>query len=172
MVSRQLFFYLLVRRALVSHGLTERRLADYVASLLADFSAASHRQQVSSFHPCTGNHLVDILADATGSTEEKHFLFRSHMGNLALFATGVFPERVQQQCQELGTPSLTAYEMLGSRCFKIASSLRLAFEFDLQIVYRDLALHFHLIRLALNGLSDSFLSVGAPFIDIRQLLSA
>lgn len=165
-ISPQLYFYVLIRHVLKSTGLNDRRVSDYLASLLETFS---HTARMKS--PAVGNsnpvqYVSDMLIALRNASPQQTFLIRAHVGNYALFITGIFHETVERRRQR-GAPDLGFYEDVGSASFKAVASHQVARTCALSGVYDALADGFHEARLALNRLSDSLLhldSAHAPTI--------
>jgi hypothetical protein len=148
--SASLFFYVLVRHALLEEGLDDRVLADYCAAMLREFGVRSRANQVDHIDDHEHHYLVDILADLSSSTGERHFKVCVHLGNYALWLTGIFPDRIRARRIRRGGPVLSYYESLGQRGFAEASEHRLAEWTGLEHVLAITADHFTGIRRALN----------------------
>ena len=93
-----LVFYLLVRHALLESGVGDRVLADYVATLLVAFGNSRR-----AFRPDDDEaefmHLVDIVAAGDGATGERAFMLRAHLGEFALWLSGLFPDHITARVQ-------------------------------------------------------------------------
>ncbi|MEO8351999.1 MAG: hypothetical protein ABI680_09720 [Chthoniobacteraceae bacterium] len=153
-ISPQLYFYVLTRHVLKQTGLNDRVIADYVASLLENFS---HRARMKS--PANGadgpiQYLSDMLVALRSASPTQAFLIRAHAGNYSLFITGIFHETVQRR-SERGAPDVGFYEKLGRTSFKAAADHAVARSASLSDVFDGLAEGFREIRQALNRLSDT-----------------
>jgi len=173
-ISPFLYFYLLTRRALLENQIDARSVADYVASMLAHFCVASRAQTISSLHENRYEYMVDMMIDSLEASSFEAFLLRSHMGNHALFVTGIFPERVYYKATYgRRAPGFDYYEKMGSSSYRWASRHQYAPKFELENVFDQLADHFQGVRLALNRLSDNYMSLAATSsIDrlLRQMI--
>lgn len=161
-LSAHFYFYLLVRHALRRSGLTERRLADYVASVLAAFAEAERTYARLPGRLQPTEYFVDMLAALQQVDDITRFHLRVHMGNYSLFLSGVFPERIRFRAERKGAPGLSYYEEMGRAHFRAASDHRLARRYELDGVFHLLAERFLQARRALNDLSERLLSLGDP----------
>ena len=159
-VSSHLYFYVLVRHVLRKAGIEDRRVADYVAELLAEFSRLEriHLQLTADFNPL--EYLFEMLAALQQADERTCFLIRAHIGNHSLFLSGVFPERIRHRAEMKGFPDLSYYEGLGRSSYRVASDHRLAQRYELAPVFSTLSECFHETRQALNNLADRLFHLG------------
>ena len=148
--SPSLFFYVLVRHALLAEGLDDRQLADYCAALLREFGIRRRANQVGEVDDHEHHYLVDILSDLEHSTGDRHFRVLVHLGNYSLWLTGIFPDRIEARRHRRGGPGVGYYETLGQRGFAEASEHRLAEWTGLDDVLHTTADHFSEVRKALN----------------------
>ncbi len=159
-VSPFLYFYLLTRHAFLQHGLSERDLADYVASMLAQFSTTRRAHSASHLHDKKYHYLVDLMNDSLQASSFEAFLLRSHIGNYALFMTGIFPDRVYYKATYgRKAPGFDYYEQMGSSSYRWASQHSLAAKFCLTEVLTRLAESFHTVRVALNQMADEHMNL-------------
>jgi hypothetical protein len=106
-------------------GITETRLVDYVASLLVRFL---HCDQIFSLPAPVGKHvfvisqMVKELEQSPAIGPQRRELFR-HVGDFALFWTGIFPEALEHQraCIAKGIEEVTTH---GKRSYFMASTYR------------------------------------------------
>ena len=156
-VSLHFYFYVLVRHALLRESIRDRDVADYVAEVLAEFSQL---QRLSSPKP-DGEGSFDYLHEMMEALERMEsndrFAMQCHIGNFALFQSGIFPGRVRSRVERRAAPGLRFYEELGSAHFRMAGGHWLARRMDLVSVYATLGEAFHVTRLALNHLSEKLL---------------
>ncbi|MGF1657081.1 MAG: hypothetical protein ACFCU3_08900, partial [Verrucomicrobiales bacterium] len=157
LISPFLFFYLLTRKALRGAGIESRSLSDYVGALLSEFSHVRAWQTPGGSETST-LYLSDLLQALQKTQGRQAFLLQAHIGNLALFLSGLFHERVEKRRQR-GAPSLAFYEQLGQRNFALAAQTPYAKECDLHLIYEELADTFPVTRQALNRLSDELLQL-------------
>jgi hypothetical protein len=154
-VSLHLYFYVLVRRVLTQRGIHEREVADYVASLLAEFSQEERRHTLGDGDNEEHHYVADLLVAAERAPSERVFLIHSQVGNFSLFMTGIFPEHVQYRVWRRGAPGISFYEDVGSASFRLASHHALAHRHALREIYQLMAEQFRDVRLSLNRLSDA-----------------
>jgi hypothetical protein len=156
-ISPQFYFYILARLVLKRSGIDDRNLADYVASLLEKFSQI--RQLRSPVQNLETIYLSDLLLALKTASSYQTFLIRAHIGNYALFISGIFYESIESRSQR-GAPSFSFYEDLGRASFHALATHDVARRFELCGLFEKLADHFHQCRLALNCLTDEFVNIG------------
>jgi hypothetical protein len=156
-VSSHFYFYVLVRQVLLRAECDDRELADYVASLLAAFSSTRRARRPLAGVAGAADYLVDMLRAMEEADERTRFALTLHLGNYALYLSGIFPEFIEQRARRRAAPGLAYYEALGSSHFNAAGSHRLAVRYDLAPVLATLATQFTPTRKALNDLSERLL---------------
>lgn len=148
--SPSLFFYVLVRHALLAEGLDDRSLADYCAALLREFGVRRRANQIAPVDDHEHHYLVDLLADLAHADGDRQFRILVHLGNYALWIAGLFPDRIEARRHRRGGPGLDYYEALGQRGFAEAAGHRLAEWTGLAVILHDTADQFTGVRRALN----------------------
>lgn len=159
-VSPGLVFYLLVRHALLESGLDDRTLADYVAALLVEFGREDRAYRIEPGDPDRYYYLVDLLAAAEDSDGQRRFLVRAHLGNYALWLSGIFPDHVVARVHRRGAPGLDYVEAMGASGYRLAADSPVASRHGLDHVYRTAADAFPAVRVALNRIADRYLFPG------------
>lgn len=155
-ISPQLYFYVLIRHVLKETGLNDRTVSDYVASLLENFSQTARMRSPANGDSGPIQYVSDMLIALRDASPAQTFLIRAHVGNYALFITGIFHETVQSRSQR-GGPDVSFYEEVGSASYKAVAGHQVARSASLSATYEQLAAGFREVRLALNRLSDSLL---------------
>ena len=152
--SFPLFAYVVVRHALRRAGETDRVLADYAAAILVHFGLrdAAHRVGASDDEVYTT--LTDLLRDVESGDARRSFLVRAHLGNYALWLSGLFPDWIEHRRQRRGGPDLEYYEEMGAHGYRLAADHRLANEHGLAPLFSHAATRFARLRAALNVVSD------------------
>jgi hypothetical protein len=170
-VSLPLFCYVVVRSALRGAGEDDRALADYVAAILLHFGARGRAERIAESADQTYYTVSALLDEVNGADVRRSFLVRQHLGNYALWLSGLFPDLIEQRRWRRGGPDLEYYEDMGRRGFQLAADHRLAQENGLDKLFREVAEHFPQVRVALNGVSDTLLfpSVSSPERLMRQV---
>ncbi|MFN0178606.1 MAG: hypothetical protein ACKVZ0_07365 [Gemmatimonadales bacterium] len=148
--SPSLFFYVLVRQALLAEGLDDRSLADYYAAMLREFGDRGRAHRPAAADDQEHHYLIDILNDLHHSTGRRLFLVSAHLGNYALWLSGIFPDWIEGRRTRRGGPSLAYYETLGRHGFAQASEHAMASIAGLGPVLAASAEQFPLARRALN----------------------
>ncbi len=160
-ISSQFYFYVLARHVLQQAGIGDRKLCDYVASLLETFSRANRLEAPDKIDPAQARaheYISDMLIALTRATPEQAFLLRAHVGNYSLFISGIFHENTQRRSLR-GAPDLEFYEQVGRTNYQLVASHATARRCELNDVFEGLADRFHDVRLALNELSDRLLNL-------------
>lgn len=156
-VPAPLLFYLLVRHALLEDGLADRTTADYLAALLLEYGRRNRAWVVEEGDGVELRYLTEIVAgvDAPG---RRGFLLRAHLGEFALWMSGLYPDWVEWRRGRRGAPGLSYYEELGARGYRLAAQTSDAESWGLDTLYRGCAEAFPRLRVALNRLSDRYLT--------------
>lgn len=154
--SQALVFYVLVRHALLEGGTDDRVLADYLATLLVAFGHARRAYRpdgaTEEFH-----YLADLVAASDGEEPERALQLQAHLGEFALWLSGLFPDHITARVRRRGAPGLDYYEHLGARGFRAAADSRVAAGNGMDVVYRRCADGFPGLRVALNRVADRHL---------------
>ncbi len=156
-ISPQFYFYILARLVLKRSGIDDRALTDYVAALLEKFSQM--RQLCSPVRNLETFYLSDLLLALKNASSYQTFLIRAHIGNYALFISGIFYESVESRSQR-GAPNFSFYEDMGRASFHALATHDVARRYELSAIFEKLADRFHQCRLALNCLTDEFVNIG------------
>jgi hypothetical protein len=157
-ISSHFYFYVLVRHVLRRTGIDDRVVADYVAEILAEYSNIERTQCRVPGEPAPLNYFFEMLMALQRADDRNEFELRAHIGNHALFITGVFPDRIRVRAEKRGFPDLRYFEGVGQASFRVASDHRLAARYDLAAVFDTLANRFSTTRQALNDLSERLLA--------------
>jgi hypothetical protein len=165
-ISSQFYFYVLARHVLQQAGVRDRKLCDYVASLLEAFSRASVLRAPHNAEPVE-EYISDMLIALRRVTPEQAFLLRAHVGNYSLFVSGIFHENMQRR-RLRGGPDVKFYEQIGRTNYQLLASHATARRCELDQVFEELADRFCDVRCALNRLSDQLLNLDD---DMRPSLS-
>ena len=81
--------------------------------------------------------IVELCEDLDDPDARRSFLVRTHLGNYALWLSGIFPDYIEQRRWRRGGPDLEYYEEMGRRGFQLAADHRLAEEHGLARAVRD-----------------------------------
>ncbi len=155
--SLPLFLYVMVRHALRRVGEEDRRLADYVAAILMHFGMRDNARRISAADDQVYDTLAALLADVDDPDGRRSFLVRTHLGNYALWLSGMYPDYIEHRRWRRGGPDLDYYEEMGRRGFQLAAGHRLADDHGLTVLFTTAAERFGLLRAALNDVSDALL---------------
>lgn len=156
-VRPALVFYLLVRHALLESGIDDRTLSDYLAAMLTEFGREDRAYRIQPGDPDRYYYLVDLLAAMDGPDGRRQFLVRAHLGNYALWLSGIFPDHVVARVHRRGAPGIDYVEAMGASGFRLAADSPFATRHGLDHVYRTAAEAFPTLRVALNRIADRYL---------------
>lgn len=159
-VRPPLVFYLLVRHALLESGIDDRTLADYLAALVLEFGREDRAYRLESGDPERFFYLVDMMTASATPDGRRRFLLHAHLGEYALWLTGIFPDYVTARVVRRGAPGLRYFEEMGASGYRMAAATPIATEHGLDQVYRTAADAFGELRVALNRISDRYLFPG------------
>ncbi len=152
-----LVIYVLLRQTLLDSGVDSRLLADYVASLVLQFGRERRSLRIAEYDDKEYHYLVDIVAELDQATGQRAFLLRAHLGNFALWLSGVFPDHIVSRVHRKGGPGLDYYEEMGQTGYLMAADDPYARQRALDDLFRDAAETFGGVRRALNRFSDRYL---------------
>ncbi len=155
--SLPLFLYVMVRHALLRAGETDRALSDYLAAVVLAFNARGRSERISDADDELYDSLASLLEDVNDGDPRRAFLVRVHLGNHALWFSGLFPDNIEHRRWRRGGPDLAYFEELGKRGFELAAEHRMAEQYGMAGVYTAIAARFGLLRVALNTMSDALL---------------
>ena len=169
--SWPMFAYVVVRHALRHAGEDDRAIADYVASVLVQFGMRDRAHRVAPSDDQRYDTLAGLVGDVDDPDARRAFLVRAHLGNYALWLSGIFPDYIEYRRWRKGGPELDYYEELGARGYRLAAGHRLADEHGLAPLYARAAARFPHLRRALNEVSDRlmFPNVHTPERLMRQV---
>jgi hypothetical protein len=157
-ISSQFYFYVLARHVFQQAGISDRKLCDYVASVLEVFSRASLLRTPHASSDSVRQYISDMLIALQRVTPEQAFLLRAYVGNYSLFVSGIFHENTQRRSLR-GGPDVRFYEQIGRTNYQLVASHATARRCELNDVFEELADRFREVRLALNRLSDQLLNL-------------
>ena len=153
-VPAPVIFYVLVRQALLEGGIDDENTSDYVASMLVSFGRARRAYRISDEDDSECHYLTDMIAELQSADGRQRFLLRVHMGDFALWMSGLFPDYLEARTRRKGAPPISYFEELGATGYRGASESLEAGELGIDTVLRDVANQFSAVRTALNRISD------------------
>jgi len=169
-VSSHFYFYILVRQVFKRADVQDRRVADYVAELLAEFARAERSRCVLPGETQALDYFFDMLAALQTADDHTSFHLRAHIGNYSLFLSGVFPDRIRVRAERRGFPDLKYYVALGRTHFRVASDHRLAQRYAVANIFNTLSDRFETARRALNDISDRLFALSGADYALDRLL--
>lgn len=169
--SFTLFAYVMIRHALRRAGEGDRGLADYASAVVLHFGFRDRAYRISQNDDEVYDALVQLCEDLDDPDARRSFQVRTHLGNYALWVSGIFPDYIEARRWRRGGPDLEYYEEMGRRGFQLAADHRLAEAHGLSVLYATAAERFGVLRTALNAVSDAlfFPAVNTPERLMRQV---
>jgi hypothetical protein len=158
--SFPLFAYVVVRNALRSVEEPDRGIADYVASILVHFGVRERARRVADADDAVYDTLAELLGDVDRGDPARTFMVRAHLGNYALWLSGLYPDYIEQRRWRRGGPDLDYFDDLGRRGYELAAQHRLAAQYGMEELFNSVAERFPKLRLALNRVSDTLFFPG------------
>ena len=135
--SFTLFAYVMVRQALRRAGEDDRGVADYVSAIVLNFGFRDRAHRIAMTDDELYDAIVELCEDLDDPDARRSFLVRTHLGNYALWLSGIFPDYIEQRRWRRGGPDLEYYEEMGRRGFQLAADHRLAEEHGLSGAVRE-----------------------------------
>jgi hypothetical protein len=169
-VTTRFYFYILVRHVFLRSDIQDRKVADYVAEVLAEFSRTERARCVVPGQNNPLDYLFEMLTALRTADDRTSFYIRVHIGNHSLFLSGVFPDRIRFRAEARGFPDLRYYEGLGRTHYRMASDHRLAQRYEVANIFNTLSERFAATRIALNDISERLFSLGDPDYSLEGLL--
>ncbi len=169
--SAALFVYVALRRVLIEVGVDRRDLADYGAALVIAFGRGDRAWRPGERDENRYAYVTDLLEATARADSERQFQLLAHLGNFALWLTGLFPDHIAAKAGRKGGPDLGYYEAAGRSGFQRAAEHRLAGNYGLAELLGEAGERFTQMRVALNHLSDRMLfpHVHTPERLLRQV---
>lgn len=161
-ISPFLFFSVVLRKAIGRpQGALERKVLNYVANVLSLFVHTDRLYRVQPGDAETKAYIVDLLQEAAESDSRWQFCIYTHIGNYALFLTGLYPQWIEYRHRYKRRPvDRSYYEEQGQIYFHQAAQHRLAREYQLEEVFLRLALDFRRYAQGLNRMADHYFRPG------------
>lgn len=154
-VSPRLFFNVMLRHALPrTRGGEERRAINYVANMLALFVDAERVVRVAPGDGRRYEYIVDLVAEAATAAPERQFMVHCHIGNYALFVSGLQARAIEHRHRYRRRPvSLDYYRQAGRSFYATAAQNWRASRYGLRGVLTHLARRFEYYRAGLDRLA-------------------
>lgn len=153
----RLVFYVLVRHVLLENGIQDRLVADHLASLLLEFGRGDRAERIDAASDERYTYLADIVEALGSASGRRAFLLRVHLGNRALWLSGLFPDYITARVHRRGAPGIEYYEEMGATGYALAADTADAESYGLDGLYRSCSRSFPALRVALNHISDRYL---------------
>lgn len=162
-ISSSLYFYILLRKAFLEVGIDDRDIVDYLVAVLVRRLHVDGAFNHTISDGKTYFYITECLQKIEQAELVDQFLLRVKLANQALFLTGLFGEHLRYREQRRGAPNIRFYEAIGGAQYRAARDYKLADELKLRSIFELLGTAFPVVRMALNVMSDRFISLGDPF---------
>jgi hypothetical protein len=158
-VSPFLLFNVLLRRSIGKpKSALDRAAINYLANLLSLFVRTDRVYRPGSGDTRSYEYFTDLVAEAGHADEQRRFLLLAHIGNYALYLTGIFPEWLEERHRFKRRPlKADDYANFGRAGYRDAAASRLAKLYELDDVFLRFALLFDHYRDRLNALARNYL---------------
>lgn len=158
-ISPFLLFNVLLRRSIGgARTPTERAVVNYLANLLSLFVRTERVYRPEAGDRRSYEYFVDLAAEAARADERRRFLLHAHIGNYALYLTGLFCDWLEYRHRFKRRPvDARYYADMGRAGYRDAASNRLARVYKLDDVFLRLALQFDHYRERLSVLAREYL---------------
>lgn len=153
-ISAHLYFHVMLRRLLPAPtNYLQRRVLRYLGNLLSLFVHTDRLYRIQPGEDESFEYLVDLLAEAAASEQERRFLVHAHLGNYSLYLAGLGRDWIEHR-RQYGRSALGVdyYHDMGRRAYHQAAGHRLARELDLAPVFTYLSRQFDRYAGALRRL--------------------
>ncbi len=154
-VSPRLFFDVMLRHSLPGpRDRLERNVIHYLANLLGLFSHAERVYRLQPEDTAQYEYFADLLQEGLEASPERRFLVDAHIGNYALYLSGVCAPWIEHRRQYRRRPvSVEFYRRLGRSHFAQAAGTSQAQQFGLRDIFRRLAERFEYFRVGMQQLA-------------------
>jgi hypothetical protein len=156
-VRPSVFFYVLLRQALLEGGLRDPGTADFVTSLVLAFASGRRAWRLSDESDEEFEYMVDLIQRLARDDGRDAFLIHAHTGNYALWLAGLFPDHLERRRRRRGAPPMRYYEDVGSAGYRSAAATSQARNLGVDVLLREVAGSFPAVRVALNRFGDRHL---------------
>lgn len=104
-------------------GVVDTQLIDYVSGLLIRFTRTDHSQRLRTPNGQPATQIVAMLSEADQRLGEAKREVHRHIGDFALFWSGLYPEALRHTDRSQDSDQFVAYCAHGKRSYRIASSI-------------------------------------------------
>ncbi len=157
LASLPLLTYVMVRTVLCRLGEDDRVISDYTAAVVLAFGQRGRAERCDETDDEIYDTLAAMLRDAESADARRSYLVRAHLGNYALWLSGLFADHIEHRRWRRGGPHLEYYEEMGRLGFSMAARHPSAREQGMADLYATIAERFVTLRLALTAFSDALL---------------
>ena len=155
-ISPGLFFNVLLRQALPRRrDALDREVVHYLANLLARFAHGDRLYRLQGDDPKQFQYLVDLIEEGAGSPPERRFLVDAHIGNFALYLSGMCEPWIQHRETYRRRPvSLEYYTAMGANHYAQAADSWQATRYGLHDIFERLSQGFEYFRKGMRTVAE------------------
>ena len=157
-VSASLYFYTLVRHALLDGGVDHIGITDHIAGVLVD-KLDGHRVAADGPEPWT-THAVDYIARIQHATGLLKVHLEVTAGDQFLVLTGLFHDFIEKRSERCGSPGVQFYDCFARQSYHHAAQSR-SLSRQPSELFGLLAEVFPIARSSLNKMREHCLFLGA-----------
>lgn len=160
-VSVRFFYYLAIRYELRHVGVEDRGIADYLTEFLLQYVPEPRVGLLQSGGVFDYRYVMGMVQALDDANPEQRFILHSRIANYALMICALCPERIAKHLIP-GVPQANDpefYASLALKHFQLAAAQNLAWEHELDELYRRIAENWNGIRSALSDFARQFLLV-------------
>lgn len=149
--SQSLYIYSMVRHALLDQDVTDDVIADYLSALIIAFGQKDRAWKIDDYDDEIYNYIIDLRKDGIAEHQEhRQFRLHVHLGNFALWLSGIFPKHVTEKRGQ----SLRYFDNMGQTGFIKASLNPQAKRMEMAELFEGIADQYLAIRMAFNAFSE------------------
>jgi len=154
-VSPRLFFNVMLRQAIPGPRTPEDRSAiHYVANLLDLFASTERVYRPQAGDDTAYEYVVDLVEESARASYTRRFLVDAHIGNYALFVSGMHADWVNHRLlYQRRLVSLEYYRRIGASYFASAANHPSSQDYGLSAVFRALSRRFEHFRAGLQRMA-------------------
>jgi len=135
-------------------GLVDRDLEDYIAAILWEFHLPNRAHRMQRVDDRTWDTLAELSLAAEHLPKRESVVAQAHVGNLAMWMTGLFPDQLWARHGRRGAPPLSYYVGLGKSGWLRASYHATGDAEKLGEILARGADEYQRVRLALSYMGD------------------
>jgi hypothetical protein len=150
--SVRFYFYVFLRPLLCKQGVYDRGVADYLAEMLYLFAHSDNWKLFESDWRKPFHEINSLMVSAKEADDQSAYHLNIHLGNYALFVSGMFGDFLQSAQRRHQAPGLVFFEGTGSIGYMKAASTDQAKSRGSDRLLRQLSRDFRPMRFAIRDM--------------------